>query len=452
MRHSRIPVDILRKRRAELAKHMEKNSALIIPAHPEYLRNHDVHFPYRQDTNLFYLTGFEEPESVLVFRPGQTPETTLFVRPKDPLRETWDGFRFGPELAEKEFKVDQARLVTALSEQLPELLKAVDKIYYRLNYHLDFDQPLMAALQSVKASRGRSGMGLPAILDPSEVLGEMRVLKSSEEIEWLQKACDITVKAHINAMKFTRPGVSERQIQGVMHLTYMMGNSPREAYGDIVATGNNATTLHYVFNDQICKSGQMILIDAAAEFNYFSSDITRTFPVTGKFTQAQRDLYGRILEVQKDLIAAVKPGVPHKDLQEMTVKKLVDVMLDFKLLTAERDGSREQIIEKLTYKKYYPHGVSHFLGLDTHDAGLYLVNKESRKLESGMVMTIEPGVYIPATDESAPKDLRGIGIRIEDDILVTAGGNRNLTAQCPKEISELESLIGTGLQSDIFNS
>lgn len=441
MRRLTLDKNIFKTRRSELAKLMP-GAVLVIPSHPEQIRNYDVHYDYRQDSSLFYLTGFEEPESCLVFRPGQSPETVLFVRPKDASRETWDGFRFGPALTESEFGVDKAFLISDLDKELPELLKFADKIYYRMFSNPEFDGHIQQALQAVRSSRGRSGMGLLPIYDSGELLGELRVRKTGAEIEWLKKACDITAQAHINAMRFTRPGVTERQIQGVLMYSFLTENSVRVGYNPIVATGNNAVTLHYVFNDQPCQDGDMILIDAGTEFNYHTGDITRTFPVNGRFTSAQRKLYEAVLSVQKDLVAMVRPGLLYKDLQDTTVSRLTDIMLEFGLLK----GDKTDIITNLKYKKYYPHGVSHFLGMDVHDAGLYMVKGESRPLEPGMALTIEPGLYVPQDDTSAPAEFRGIGIRIEDDILVTEDGNINMTARAPKEISEMESIIGTGFK------
>lgn len=439
MRKPTIDLKIFSERRKILGSRIQ-GAALVIPAHPEYVRNHDVHFDYRQDTNLFYLTGFEEPESVFVFRPGQNPETVLFVRSKDPLRETWDGFRYGPEGAQKEFGIDKTYTIDDLDSALPDLLKSVDKIYYRLLHNRDFDKRLSRAMEAVKQSRGRSGSGLQTIVDSTEILGEMRIKKSAVEIEWQAKACEITARGHLNAMKAAKPGMTERQLQAVLQYTYLNENSTRMGYNPIVAGGDNAVTLHYNFNDQVCKDGDLVLIDMGTEWNYFTGDITRTFPVNGRFSAAQAELYRGVLEIQKKIIEMVKPGVYHKDLQNKTIEWLTDLMFDTGLLK----GDKAVAINELSFKKYYPHGVSHWLGMDVHDAGLYSVGGEGRRLEQGMVLTIEPGIYVRSDDTSAPKEFRGIGIRIEDNILVTETGNRNLTALAPKEIKDMESVIGTG--------
>jgi Xaa-Pro aminopeptidase len=439
MRQPIYDMSVFRERRQALASRI-KGSALIIPAHPEYIRNNDVHHSYRQDSNLFYLTGFEEPESILVFRPGQTPETVLFVRPKDVVRETWDGFRYGPEGVQREFKIDKAYLLEDFDKAIVELLKPVDSIYYRFNIDEEFDLKILKILKDVRLSAGRSGRGHLSVHDSWAAVGELRLIKSAYEVGLMRKAGDIASKAHIEAMEFARPGVTERQIQGVILGSFYKQGAEREGYGSIVASGANATTLHYVFNDQPCRDGDLLLIDAGAEYQFYTSDITRTFPVSGKFTAPQKRVYERVLDIQKSLIASLKPGLAFKTLQDTTIDFLTDVMIELKLLS----GSRRELIDSLAFKKYYPHGVSHWLGMDVHDVGLYMVDGESRKIEPGMSFTIEPGLYIPADDMSAPAELRGIGIRIEDDIVITASGCENLTALCPKEISQMEKIIGTG--------
>lgn len=241
-------------------------------------------------------------------------------------------------------------------------------------------------------------------------------------------------------MKMTKPGISERQIQGLLTSEFYNSGSAREGYGFIVASGNNATTLHYNFNDQICESGELLLIDAGSEFNYYSGDITRTYPVNGKFTPAQKRVYEGVLKVQKEIINYIKPGIYFKDLHAMGTDLLTQLMLDLGLVS----GRKEDVISSLEYKKYYPHGIGHWLGMDVHDAGLYMIRGEARPIEAGMVFTVEPGLYIPATDKSAPEEYRGIGVRIEDNILVTEKGCENLTAGVPKEVSEIEAVVGKG--------
>ncbi len=442
MRRPAYNMQIFKDRRQALAGKM-KGGALILHAHPEMIRNHDVHYPYRQDSNLFYLTGFEEPESILVFRPGQTPETVLFVRPKDIVRETWDGFRYGPEATEREFKIDKSYLLSDFDRMIVDLLKPCDRLYHRWSINPEFDQQIIEILGHVRVAHGRTGRGNLPIYDSSELIGEFRLFKSADDVKSMRQACEISARGHIAAMKFTHPGVNERQVFGTILGSFFGENAEREGYGSIVASGANATTLHYVFNDQPCRDGDLLLIDAGAEFQFYTGDITRTFPVNGKFTAPQRKVYERILELQKDLIASVKPGLAFKSLQDKTIEVLSDTMIELGLLK----GSRKERIEDQSFRKYYPHGVSHWLGMDVHDAGLYAKNSESRLLEPGMSFTVEPGLYIPADDQSAPAEYRGIGIRIEDNIVVTANGYENLTSLAPKEVKDLEAVIGTGTRA-----
>jgi Xaa-Pro aminopeptidase len=437
MRRPNLDMNVFIDRRAQLSA-LARKSAVIIASHPERVRNNDVHFPYRQDSCFFYLTGFEEPESILVFRPGQTPETILFVRPKDVERETWDGFRYGPEGTEREFKIDKVYLISEFDKMIVSLLRPVEKIYYRLGIDHEFDQKILSVLGQVRSHQGRTGAGHLPLLDAWELIGELRLKKSPYDVATMRKACEISARAHVEAMRATRPGINERELQGVLIASFLRQGAAREGYNTIVGSGDNATTLHYVFNDQECKDGDLLLIDAGAEYQYYTGDITRTFPVNGKFSAPQKRLYQGVLDLQKSLIASIKLGGQLRTLQETTIEHLTDLMIELKILT----GSRSQLIESLAFKKYYPHGVSHWLGMDVHDTGLHSVGGEPRKLEPGMAFTVEPGIYIPAHDTSAPAEYRGIGIRIEDNIVVTPTGCENLTASCPKEINELESIIG----------
>jgi Xaa-Pro aminopeptidase len=428
------------ERRARVAEKMQ-GSVLICASPQEYIRNGSVHFPFRQDSNLYYLTGFEEQESIFVFRPGKKPETVLFVRKKDPTRETWDGFRFGPEAAQEQFNMDAVYPVEEFDAKIVELLKGAENLYYRLYKNEEMDKKIESALQSLRMSLGRTGYGLLSIIDADEFLGEFRVIKGPAELENHRRACELTSEAHLETMKFVRPGRTEREIHGFFIYQIMKRGAAREGYGSIVASGGNACTLHYVFNDQVCKDGDLLLVDAAGEYNYFTSDITRTYPVNGKFTEPQLEVYEGVLKVQKAIIDHVRPGVPFMELHEMASNMLTELMLEMGLMS----GRKEDIIQANKHRKYYPHGVGHYLGMDVHDAGLYLNKRgEPRKIEQGMVFTVEPGLYIPVHDQDASPEYRGIGVRIEDNILVTAGGSENLTKTCPKEVSDLQAVIGKG--------
>ncbi|MFZ3231771.1 MAG: aminopeptidase P family protein [Pseudobdellovibrio sp.] len=440
MRKSTENPEIFKKRRQKVIAGLN-GAALIVAAHPEQIRNDDVQHSYRQDSNLYYLTGFEEPESFLVLRPGKTPEAILFVRKKDIERETWDGFRFGPEGAKKEFLIDAVYPIEEFQTQCLELLKGFEEIYYRLYKNNEADVKVQKLLLSMKAAYGRSGYGLMTVKDADTFLGEFRLKKDENDLLNLTKACQISAEAHVAAMKFTKPGVNERHIQAVMSQHFYMSGSARVGYPYIIASGNNATTLHYNFNDQVCNKGDLLLIDAGAEYNYFSGDITRTFPISGQFTTAQRKVYEGVLTIQKELIAYAKPGVFFKDLHEMGASRLTDLMLELGLVT----GRKDDVIKSNQHRKYYPHGIGHWLGMDVHDAGLYFVKGEPRPIEAGMCFTIEPGLYIPGSDMTAPQEFRGIGIRIEDNLVITNKGNEVLTSAVPKEINEIENIVGKGL-------
>lgn len=437
MRKPTFDMNIFAERRKKLGQQIP-GAALVVASHPELIRNHDVHFPYRQDSNMFYLTGWEEPESVLVYRPGLNPETVMFVRRRDVERETWDGFRYGPEGCEREFKVDKAYPIDEYTKIAPQLLKEVDRVYYRQFKNKEADHQMEEILNTVKSLQGRSGLGLLTIHDADTLIGEMRVVKSEYELTQLREACEVSAQAHLAAMHFTRPGVTERQVQGVLSHQFFMRGSAREGYNHIVASGNAATTLHYNFNDQVCKDGDLLLIDAGAEYNYYTGDITRTYPVNGKFTDEQGRVYEEVLKVQKAIIDFVKPGIVFKDLHDMGTSMLTDAMLNLGLLS----GRKDDLIQALAQKKYYPHGIGHWLGMDVHDAGLYFKKGEPRPIEANMCFTIEPGLYIPADDTSAPLKYRGIGIRIEDNIRVTSTGSENMTTSVPKEISDIEKVVG----------
>lgn len=428
------------KERRDRLKLLLKDGVLVVASHPHYIRNDDVHYQYRQDSNFFYLTGFEEAESVFVFRPGMNPESILFVAPKDLTKETWEGFRFGPEGAKDHFGVDAAYAIDQLDSKLPELLKDTENVYHSNFINREFDAHLSKIIEGIALSRSRTNKGNLGVLDSRPVIGELRLKKSPFEVEQMRKAAQISSEAHVEVMKACRPGVNERALHGLFIKAIMERGCAREGYGGIFATGNNATTLHYVFNDQTLKDGDMFLIDAGGEYNYYSADITRTYPVNGKFNTAQKRLYSKMLDLQKSLVAQVKPGVTREGLQERAIDRVTEIMIEEKLLK----GDKAKLIAEKAFLKYYMHGIGHWLGLDVHDAGLTQMRGEPRPIEAGFCLTIEPGIYISANQTDVPDELRGVGIRIEDDILVTESGNEVLTASCPKEIDELEAVIGQG--------
>lgn len=440
MRKARINIDIFKNRRRRIGQ-LIPNCALILPAWPEQIRNADGHYAYRPESSLYYLTGFEEPESVLVFRPGRTPETVMFVRKKNIERETWDGFRFGVEGAKEVFGFDQTYAWEDFERLAPDLLRNSERVYYTMFRNKAFDEILGRVMINISGWRPKLGQGLPPIEDAMPLLGELRMRKSEEEIEQMRRACSISAEAHIELMKHTKAGVNEGALQGLFIKEIMERGAFGEAYSSIVASGNNATTLHYRFNDSVLQAGQMLLVDAGAEYLYYSGDITRTYPVNGRFSTAQKRVYEKVLKLQKELCAMVKPGVVFADLQKKTIARMCEILIEEKCVK----GTPEEVQRSGAYAKYYPHGVSHLLGLDTHDVGTLVSKGEPRMMEQGWVLTIEPGLYFPATDTSVPEELRGLGIRIEDDVLVTHDGAEVMTSGVPKEISEMEALIGASV-------
>lgn len=428
------------KRREALASSIG-DGILIVAAQTEQVRNSSVHQVFRQTSNFYYLTGFDEPDAVFVFRPGKNPETVIFTHDKDPTHETWEGFRFGPQVAASVFKIDHGESLGDLEKKLVGLIKGCDKVYYEFGVNQKLDAALPQLLDSVKRSYGRSGLGLLPIFDARDPLGRCRLVKSELEIKDMKKACSISQSAHVAMMRECRVGRTERYLQGVFYEHIFKLGARGHAYPPIIAGGNNATTLHYRFNDQELKDGDLVLIDAGCEYNYYASDITRTFPVNGKFSEAQAKVYDCVLNIQKQTIAMVTEGLRYQDLRDASTRMLIEAMLELGLLK----GNPSEILENESYRRYYPHGIGHWLGLDVHDAGTYMDSDGvlSARLAAGNVLTIEPGLYIPANDELAPKEYRGIGVRIEDNILVNEKGSTNLSISIPKERKEIEELVGT---------
>jgi len=431
-------------RRDTLMKKVEsEGGAFVFPAAREWLRNPDVTFPFRQESNFFYLSGFEEPEAYLVLAPkgGGKYTTALFVRKRDPVMEIWEGERYGVDGALKVFGVDEAYLHDEFEKKLPELLKVTEKLYYRANVDETEDRVVMRSLEALRRSQGRSGKALLPIADPNHVLGSMRVVKSKEEIDFMKRACEISAAAHQAAMKEARPGVNEFEIEAFIDYQFRKQGSQRVGYGSIVAGGKNACCLHYRANNEVLRDGDLLLVDAGAEYNYYTSDITRTFPIGKKFSKAQAAIYDLVLKAQRECIAMAKPGATQAAIHRHASEVLVEGALSLGLMK----GKVDEIITSGQVKRFYPHGPGHWLGMDVHDIGLYQMNyganaAEPRKLEAGMMFTIEPGFYIQPDDKDAPAEYRGIGIRIEDDILITAGGCDVMTAGVPKAREEIEAL------------
>lgn len=435
---SQIPAYYKSRRDQLVANHPD--SVFIFPAHPNFIRNSDVHHFYRQDSNLYYLTGFEEPESCLVLAPNpSTPgsyRTVLFLQSRDPEREMWDGERYGIEGALQVFEADEALPIEELGSKLAQFFQGAKTIYYHLGFSGEMDRIVIEASDHHRRKMGRSGSGLLPIEDSSSALGEMRLFKSPHEVQQLRQACEISAEAHRAAMKEAKPGMNEGEVEALIDYTLRRGGCQRVGYGSIVATGRNATCLHYRSNNQNLKLGDLLLIDAGGEYGYYTSDITRTFPVGKQFTKAQAELYDLVLSAQKAAIASVKPGITLPQIHKQVSLDLIEGMLSLGLLT----GDPEAILKAGGHRRFYPHSTSHWLGSDVHDAGLYITKGEPRLLEPGMVFTIEPGFYVQPSDKDVPEKYRDIGIRIEDDILVTKKGHEVLSRNAPKERAEIEAL------------
>jgi Xaa-Pro aminopeptidase len=425
-------------RRQRFTSAIGPRAAAVFVAAPEATRSNDTHFRYRPSSDLVYLTGFVEPESVLVLRPGaETEKVVLFVRPRDPERETWDGRRAGLEGALRDFGADVAYPIAELAQRLPALVANVDDLYYSLGLDAAFDARLCAALATMRMSERRAGRAPKRVVDPRVVLHEMRLAKTADEIEVMSKAAAITGEAHVAAMKAAKPGAYEYELEAAIEFAFRRRGASGPGYTTIVGTGRNATILHYIENKDRLAEGDLVLVDAGAEYDFYTADVTRTFPCGGKFTPLRRRLYEVVLRAQEDAIKMTRPGVTIDEIHEKTVEWLTQGLIDLGLL----QGSAAERIADGSYKKYYMHRTSHWLGMDVHDVGAYSGDDgKPRPLAPGMVITIEPGIYIGDDDPGAPAELRGCGVRIEDDILVTEGGNRNLTAEIPKQVADLERL------------
>lgn len=419
-------------------------AVFVLPSCPFYYRNPDVPHPYRQESNFYYLTGFEEYESCLVLAPASEGGTgnhrmILFVLPNDPEKEMWEGARYGLEGARRVFGADEAYLIHELDKLLPELFKGAERVFYQLGFSPDMDRTVMTALETNRRSRGRSGCGQLPVEDSRLPIGELRLFKAEEEIQALRKACEISGLAHREVMSTVKPGMNESEIEALIDYLFRKKGCQRVGYGSIIAGGRNATCLHYRFNNEELKSGDLLLIDAGGEHRYYTADITRTFPIGKKFKTAQAELYELVLRAQKAGIEMARPGVTLPQIHRQVCTVLVEGLRDLHLL----DGDVDDLIKTGAFRRFYPHGTSHWLGMDVHDVGLYTVKGEPRILEPGMVFTIEPGIYIQPSDAGqVPDEYRNIGIRIEDDILITEKGHEVLTSAAPKEVKELEALRG----------
>jgi Xaa-Pro aminopeptidase len=425
------------QRREELMKRIGGGAA-IFPAAPTAIRNNDVEHEYRQDTDFYYLTGFQEPNAVAVLTPDHPDHRfVLFVQPKDREREVWTGWCAGEEGARRDYGADAAFTIDKLDEELPKLVGKADRIYYRFGSDPTFDERLVGFMRRFQRERQRNGVGPTSVIDPAELLHEMRLIKTGDDLQLLRRAVDISCEGHMSALRALRPGMYEYEIEAVLRYVFRKNGSPRHGYAPIVASGANATVLHYTANDRRIEDGELLLIDAGAEFGYFTGDVTRTFPAGGSFTEAQAEVYKTVLDAQTEAIKALRPGATFIEPHDRAVRVLVEGLIRMGLL----EGEADKLIEEGEYKKFYMHRTSHWLGMDVHDAGPYKVADEWRRLEPGMVLTVEPGLYIAEDLEGVPPRYRGIGVRIEDDVLVTEGGNEVLSARVPKTIEEIEGVM-----------
>jgi len=433
--------DPFRRRRERFLEGIGSGVAVLCSA-PELIKSRDTEVPYRQDSDFFYLTGFTEP-GVAVLTPHDGDHTfTLFVRPRDPERETWDGPRAGVEGAVERFGADAAYPLDELAAKLKPLLAPASAIWYALGSDEDMDRRLTGWIREWRYRSTRAGKGPLDVLDPAGVLDAMRLVKEPGEVERIRAACRLSADAHLAAMRAVHPGIGEWELANVVNgVIFAAGPDCTPAYPTIVGSGANATVLHYTLNHRRAEAGDLVLLDAGAERAMYCGDITRTFPVSGRFTAPQRAVYDAVLRAEEAAIAMVRPGVTIAEIHDATRAVLAREMVELGLLT----GDPEELAKGDELKRYFMHQTSHWLGLDVHDAGDYRVRGgDWVPLRPGMVFTVEPGLYVPADAEDAPPELRGIGVRIEDDVLVTEDGYELLTRDVPVDPDEIERLVGSG--------
>jgi Xaa-Pro aminopeptidase len=425
-------------RRAELMSLMAENSIAVLASAPEQVRSRDTFFPYRQDSDFYYLSGFAEPESVLVLVPGRPQgEFILFCRERDRTREIWDGYRSGPEGACRDYAADDAFPISDIDDILPGLLEGRDRVYYAVGKDQHFDGRLMEWVNDIR-KRARAGASPPAeFVDLDHLLHELRLFKSAAELKVMKKSGEVAARAHCRAMKSCKPGMFEYQLQAEIEHEFAMAGANFPAYSSIVGGGGNGCILHYIENSAELRAGDLVLIDAGCELDYYASDITRTFPVGGKFSAEQKAVYEIVLEAQYAAIDAAVAGNHWNEPHDATVKIIVDGLLELGLL----QGRAEDIIADGAYGDFYMHRAGHWLGMDVHDVGDYKVDQQWRLLEPGMVMTIEPGIYIAPDNDAVEERWRGIGIRIEDNVAITRKGTQVLTSGVPKTIGDIEALM-----------
>jgi len=432
------------QRRSSFIAQMTENSIAVLPAALPKIRNRDADYAYRQDSDFYYLSGFAEPESVVVLMPGREGgEYILFCRDRDPAKEVWDGYRAGPEGACSEFGADEAFSIDKLDELLPKLMDGRERLYFTLGHNENFDQRIMASIKSLRA-KARTGATPPnEIVDCDHLLHEMRLFKSPAEIDIMRRASEISALAHVRAMEKCHPGMMEYQLEAEFLHDFMRQGSRHPAYTTIVGGGENGCILHYVENNDVLKDGDLVLIDAGCELDHYAADITRTFPVNGRFSSEQNAIYQLVLDAQLAALSKVSTSnhwnEPHEAVIEVVIKGLHELGI--------LSGDLSELVEADAHAPFYMHRAGHWLGMDVHDVGNYKIDGQWRNFEPGMVLTIEPGIYIAKDNMDVDEKWRGIGIRIEDDVLVTEEGYEVLTAQVPKTIKDIETLMAKAASS-----
>ncbi|MFG3693760.1 Xaa-Pro aminopeptidase [Stutzerimonas stutzeri] len=440
---TRIPKAEYARRRKALMAEMEPNSIAILPAAPMYIRNRDVEHIYRQDSDFQYLSGFPEPEAVIALIPGREHgEYVLFCRERDPARELWDGLRAGQDGAVAEYGADDAFPIGDIDDILPGLIEGRSRVYYAIGSNQEFDHRLMEWINTIR-SKARQGAQPPnEFVALDHLLHDLRLYKSANEVKVMRAAAEISARAHVRAMQASRAGLYEYHLEAELDYEFRKGGAKMPAYGSIVAAGKNACILHYRENDAVLKDGDLVLIDAGCEIDCYASDITRTFPVSGRFSAEQKAIYELVLAANEEAFKHIAPGKHWNEAHEATVRVITAGLVDLGLL----QGDVEDLIASEAYKPFYMHRAGHWLGMDVHDVGDYKVGGEWRVLEPGMAMTVEPGIYIAADNQDVAKKWRGIGVRIEDDVVVTRTGCEILTGGVPKTVAEIEALMSAAAE------
>ena len=435
-----FPAEIFARRRSQLLRRLRAGSAAVFAAGHDSLRNGDVEHPFRQPSSFYYLTGFDEPDAVAVLRPGHDEPFVLFVRPYDPAMAVWVGARLGVDGAVEELGADAAYPIEELERRLPQLLVGAGTVYYSLGS----DERVERLVSRIAAQRRTAAQGgarpIEAIMDPAPLVAAQRVIKSRDEIAALQRAIDITGAGIEAAMRATRPGMHEYEVQAILEAEYRRLGSPRDGFPSIVAAGANACTLHYTANRAEMAGNELLLVDTGAEVDFYGADVTRTYPVDGRFRAAARDVYELVLEAQEQATALIAPGMRFHDVHDKAAEVLTQGLVDLGVLS----GELSDLIEQRAFGPFFMHGTSHWLGMDVHDVGRYREGEQSVELRPGMVLTVEPGLYFAPGIRGVPRRLRGIGVRIEDDVLVTRDGYRVLSGAIPKQPDDLEAIVGSG--------